>query len=140
MKNKESSFGTNTNKSHQRRAVKLKKATSESGSNLKHIRNLDWAALINDLLRILALTQNELSEKCNVSQQSVSNWRAGVRRPGVFARHVLRELANNANLTLDTYLTKPKPKVTESSIEIPEDILAFSQRISLLPKRELEKK
>ena len=108
------------------------------------MKYLDWGSLTDDLLEILVINQTQLAEKCKVTQQSVSNWKTGVRSPGVYARHVLRELTEEANLNIDKYKVKPKQKkrvkgLTDTDIPINEDILAFAQRLAVLPKRQRDK-
>ncbi|MCM8535681.1 MAG: helix-turn-helix domain-containing protein [Lentisphaeraceae bacterium] len=108
------------------------------------MKYLNWGALTDDLLEILVMNQTQLAKQCRVTQQSVSNWKTGVRSPGVYARHVLRELAKEAKVTLDDYKTIPYQKpvgktVSESSSAVSEDIMNFAQRLSILPKRQREK-
>lgn len=108
------------------------------------MKYLNWSALTDDLLEVLVINQTQLAEKCKVTQQSVSNWKTGVRSPGVYARHVLRELCKDAKLDLEQYKAIPssKAEVTkfkESDSQISEDVLEFAQRIAGLPKKERNK-
>jgi transcriptional regulator with XRE-family HTH domain len=108
------------------------------------MKYLNWGSMTDDLLEILVMNQTQLAKQCRVTQQSVSNWKTGVRSPGVYARHVLRELANEAKLTLDDYKIAPYQKLrtkglTESQTPMSEDVMAFAQRLSVLPKRQREK-
>ena len=108
------------------------------------MKYLNWGSLTDDLLEILVMNQTQLADQCKVTQQSVSNWKSGVRSPGVYARHVLRELSKEAKLKLENYKIAPYQKkrvkgLTESETPIPEEILAFAERLSALSKRQREK-
>ena len=108
------------------------------------MKYLNWAALVDDLQEILVMTQTTLADKCQVTQQSVSNWKTGVRSPGVYARHVLRELCKEAKLKIESYKIEPKQRKrvkgqTESETPLPEEILAFAERLAVLSKRQRDK-
>ena len=108
------------------------------------MKYLNWGSLTDDLLEVLVMNQTQLADKCKVTQQSVSNWKTGVRSPGVYARHVLRELANDAKLNVEDYkiaaYQKERAKgMSNSDIPVSEEILAFAQRLAALPKRQREK-
>ncbi|MCH2206469.1 MAG: helix-turn-helix domain-containing protein [Lentisphaerales bacterium] len=108
------------------------------------MKYLNWGAMTDDLLEVLVMNQTQLAKQCRVTQQSVSNWKTGVRSPGVYARHVLRELAKEAKLTIEDYKITPYQKMrakgmTETQSPVSEDIMAFAQRLSVLPKRQREK-
>jgi DNA-binding transcriptional regulator YiaG len=49
------------------------------------VKKLDWNLLAKDMLDSLFLSQQALSECCNVSQQSISNWKNRARNPGISA-------------------------------------------------------
>ena len=108
------------------------------------MKYLNWGALTDDLLEVLVMNQTQLARKCKVTQQSVSNWKTGVRSPGVYARHVLRELAKDAKLNLEDYKISAYQKtrtkgLTDNDSPMSEEILAFAQRLTVLPKRQREK-
>lgn len=108
------------------------------------MKYLNWGAMTDDLLEILVMNQTQLASQCKVTQQSVSNWKTGVRSPGVYARHVLRELSKEAKLNIEDYKIVPFQKLpskglTESESPVSEEIMAFAQRLSVLPKRQREK-
>jgi hypothetical protein len=108
------------------------------------MKNLNWSSLTDDLLEILIMNQTDLSAKCKVTQQSISNWKTGTRSPGVYARHVLRELAKEANLKIEDYKVKPPKKVKskaklDKKASVPEDILNFAQRVAALPNNQRNK-
>jgi len=50
---------------------------------------IDWARLVEDLLETNVWTQKKLAGKCEVTQQTISNWSNRVRSPGLYARHEL---------------------------------------------------
>jgi hypothetical protein len=106
------------------------------------MRDLNWGLLTDDLLEILVLNQTQLSEMCKVTQQSVSNWKTGVRSPGVYARHVLRELAVDAKIKLENYSIKSvvnkasAKQLNDEEETISEEVLLFAQRLSLLPQKQ----
>jgi hypothetical protein len=108
------------------------------------MKDLNWGLLTDDLLEILVINQTQLSEMCKVTQQSVSNWKTGVRSPGVYARHVLRELATEAKVKLESYKKKGPPKKSQANVVqdvdvISEEVLAFAQRLACLPKKHRDK-
>jgi transcriptional regulator with XRE-family HTH domain len=108
------------------------------------MKYLNWGSLTDDLLEVLVMNQTQLARKCKVTQQSVSNWKTGVRSPGVYARHVLRELAKDAKLTVEDYkitaFQKTRVKgMNDTEMPMSEEILAFAQRLTVLPKRQREK-
>jgi hypothetical protein len=109
------------------------------------MKDLNWGLLTDDLLEILVINQTQLSERCKVTQQSVSNWKTGVRSPGVYARHVLRELAVEAKIKLEDYKNKSSAKKALAKVLhgneslISEEVLIFAQRLALLPKKQCEK-
>jgi transcriptional regulator with XRE-family HTH domain len=105
------------------------------------LKNLDWGKLTDDLLDCLGITQTQLSVKCKVTQQSVSNWKNGTRSPGVYARHVLRELAINAKLDLNSYENPQAGAVEMAVIEasISTEVLMFAKRLAELPQVQVRK-
>ena len=108
------------------------------------MKYLNWAAIVDDIQENLVMTQNALAEKCNVSQQSVSNWKTNTRSPGVYARNVLRGLCKEAGLKLELYKIEPRQRKrvksqTEVETPLPDEIMAFAERLAVLPKRQREK-
>jgi transcriptional regulator with XRE-family HTH domain len=69
------------------------------------VKKLDWNLLVADLLDGLLLSQQDLSERCGVSQQSISNWKNRTRNPGVFAKQMLFKIATEENIDLGKYGT-----------------------------------
>ena len=104
------------------------------------MKNLNWSKLTADILGNLQMTQQDLATACKVTQQSISNWKTGVRSPAVYARNKLRELSAEAKLKIDNYKLNQSSGVRGNpDLELPEDILAFAQRLSILPKRQRDK-
>jgi transcriptional regulator with XRE-family HTH domain len=105
------------------------------------LKNLDWGNLTDDLLDCLGVTQTQLSVKCRVTQQSVSNWKNGTRSPGVYARHVLRELAIHAKFDIDNYGQPQAGPVEIAVIEasISTEVLMFAKRLAELPHVKVRK-
>ena len=104
------------------------------------MKKVDWSVLIIDLMESLVLTQANLAEKCQVTQQSISNWKNGLRTPGVYARKKIRELASEASLKLEDYRNDPMTMIdhyTGSECkELPKDILAFAVKLTTLSEKQ----
>ena len=64
-----------------------------------------WPDLIRDIISNLRMTQSQLADKCMVTQQSISNWKKGSRKPGMYAQDKIFTLAKEANLEISDYLT-----------------------------------
>jgi hypothetical protein len=111
------------------------------------VKHLNWGLLTDDILEVLVMNQTQLATVCQVTQQSVSNWKTGVRSPGVFARNELRRLAKDAKLSIDDYKksrfsrkTKDKSKGNdENEPSMPDDIFAFALRLSNISKNQRNK-
>ena len=105
------------------------------------MKYINWSLLTDDLLEILILNQETLANKCGVTQQSISNWRTGVRSPGVRPRAVLRQLCEQAKLKLedyhlDAFSKKRLEGLSGTGAPISGEVLEFSKRLSLLsPKK-----
>jgi transcriptional regulator with XRE-family HTH domain len=56
---------------------------------------MDWPQAVTFILDELFFAQKELADKCNVTQQSISNWKMGVRSPGPYAKRRLAEILGN---------------------------------------------
>lgn len=98
------------------------------------MKNLDWSKLTSDILRILKMNQVALAAECKVTQQTVSCWKTDSRSPGVYTRNKLRDLAAEAKLNFKRYKVNNLPKPAYQK-ELPEDVLAFAQVLSVLPKK-----
>ena len=69
------------------------------------VKKIDWHLLVRELLEDLFLSQQDLAERCRVSQQSISNWKNRTRNPGIFAKQKLFELAHKEEIDLSKYET-----------------------------------
>ena len=68
------------------------------------MKTYDWSELITDIIGQLLITQSQLAEKCMVTQQSISNWKKGSRKPGIYAQEKIFALGREANLELSNYV------------------------------------
>lgn len=67
------------------------------------VKQYDWHRLTKDLMEALFINQQTMSEKCKVSQQSISNWKNHTRNPGIFAKQMLFNLAQKEKIDLSKY-------------------------------------
>ena len=103
------------------------------------MKDVDWARLTDDLLDSLVYTQKDLAEKCNVTQQSISNWKNGLRSPGNFAREVLLGLLDDAEIPRIKYyvegLDSIRKKKQKAESQLPDDVASFAIRLSNYSKK-----
>ncbi|HCE42850.1 MAG TPA: hypothetical protein DET40_04830 [Lentisphaeria bacterium] len=66
-----------------------------------------WHLLVRELLEGMFFSQQDLAEHCKVTQQSISSWKNGVRKPGDFARRRILELAREAEIDPGRYECDP---------------------------------
>ena len=71
---------------------------------MKKNKFIDWQELVSDLLEVASLKQARLAEKLGVKQQSVSNWKTGLRNPGLESRNKLRSLAHENGFAVEGYV------------------------------------
>ena len=64
---------------------------------------VDWPKLVSFVLDDLFFSQKELATHCNVTQQSVSNWKTSVRQPGPFAKRKLADIVSNSGVRLCSF-------------------------------------
>ena len=64
---------------------------------------INWSKLVTYILEDLFFSQKELAELCNVTQQSISNWKMQVRSPGPYAKRKLTEIAEANGLKLSVF-------------------------------------
>ncbi|HCE43679.1 MAG TPA: hypothetical protein DET40_09030 [Lentisphaeria bacterium] len=81
------------------------------------MKKIDWHLLVRELLEGLFLSQQELAERCRVSQQSISNWKNRTRNPGIFAKKKLYELAEKEEIDISKYETDPARDVVTRYLE-----------------------
>ena len=73
-------------------------------------KKIDWNSLVKEELK--GLTQQELAERCKVSQQSISNWKNRTRNPGIYAKQELFKLAQKKGIDLSKYeIVSPKDAI-----------------------------
>ncbi len=76
------------------------------------VNKLDWNLLLKDMLEGMFLSQQALSDRCKVSQQSISNWKNRTRNPGISAKKMLFELAIKEKIDLGKYeIASPKDTI-----------------------------
>ncbi len=76
------------------------------------VKKLDWNLLAKDMLDGLCLSQQALSDRCKVSQQSISNWKNRVRNPGISAKKMIFALATKEKIDLGKYeIASPKDTI-----------------------------
>ena len=68
------------------------------------MKEYNWPEIIRDIISNLRMTQSQLADKCMVTQQSISNWKKGSRKPGMYAQDKIFALANEAQLEISDYL------------------------------------
>jgi PAS domain S-box-containing protein len=76
------------------------------------MKDMNWRDLVIKLLENLLLSQNELAELCQVSQQTVSSWKKGHRTPGLFARKKLLKIVGDSGLKLNIPRSASKKHLT----------------------------
>jgi len=64
---------------------------------------MNWSKLVTYILEDLFYSQKELAELCNVTQQSISNWKMRVRSPGPYAKRKLTEIAESNGIRLSVF-------------------------------------
>jgi transcriptional regulator with XRE-family HTH domain len=103
------------------------------------MKDVDWAKLTGDLLEGMVYTQSGLAEQCMVTQQSISNWKNGLRSPGGFARKKLFELMLMANMDKSRYLVdgidQLRKEIKKTAKDLPEDVAEFAFRLSQCKKK-----
>ncbi len=82
------------------------------------MKNIDWHLLTRELLEGMFLSQQELADRCNVSQQSISNWKNRTRNPGIYAKKELVDLAKKEGIDLKKYETDPAREVISRYLEM----------------------
>lgn len=75
---------------------------------------IDWSQLVTFILEELFFSQKELSEHCNVTQQSISNWKMKVRSPGPYAKRKLTEIAEKNGIRLASFKVGFDPSNSKS--------------------------
>jgi transcriptional regulator with XRE-family HTH domain len=67
----------------------------------------NWLLMVRDTMDAAFMSQAAMSDKLDVSQQSVSNWLNGTRNPGAEIKPELLKLAQDAGLDIGRYESNP---------------------------------
>ncbi len=67
----------------------------------------NWPAMVMDMRDSGFMIQEEMAERFNVSQQSISNWLNGTRNPGIRSIPKLLKLARDIGLDVGKYVSDP---------------------------------
>ena len=96
---------------------------------------INWSKLVIYILEDLFFSQKELAELCNVTQQSISNWKMKVRSPGPYAKRKLTEIAENNGIRLSSFR-----RTENATKDISKDgnLLALIEIYNELPEESLE--
>lgn len=63
----------------------------------------DWSIVVAYITDEMFFSQRELSEYCNVTQQTISNWKSKVRSPGALAKEKLLEILQNGGVSTEAF-------------------------------------
>ena len=63
-----------------------------------------WNELIKDIIDALGMSQAQVAEECSVTQQTVSNWMTGARKPSIYAQEKILELAERTGISPGDYV------------------------------------
>jgi len=85
---------------------------------------VNWPNVVNFILDECYYEQKDLAEACNVTQQTVSNWKSKLQQPSPEVEQVLTDILTEAGLKVDTFIDKPDVKITDK--ELLELITIFS--------------
>ena len=87
----------------------------------------------------MVITQTDLAKKCKVTQQSISNWKNGIRCPGSYAREKLLQLIIDAKLNKDFYVIRNvslfKRRSRKLPANLPDDVANFALKLSSYSKK-----
>jgi transcriptional regulator with XRE-family HTH domain len=65
-------------------------------------KDRNWENIVNEIIDEMIISQSELAEICQVSQQAVSKWTKGESSPGKFAQRRLLKLLKQLKSIEDT--------------------------------------
>ena len=71
------------------------------------MKNYIWSELVKAVTHELVMTQSQLADECSVTQQTISNWKTGARKPGLYAQSRLLELVEQAGISHYDFLLDP---------------------------------
>jgi transcriptional regulator with XRE-family HTH domain len=75
---------------------------------------MDWSQVVTFILDELFFSQKELADKCNVTQQSISNWKQKVRSPGPYPKRRLCEILGNGGARASSFKGGNDPNVKKT--------------------------
>ena len=81
-------------------------------SDGKLSKDISWGLLVTDIMESKGLIQGDLADRLNVTQQSISQWVTGARKPNNFARRRLRTICNKLNINICDYKTTKNTSCT----------------------------
>lgn len=70
------------------------------------MKDINWPLLVQEILERLLLSQDDLAKRCNVTQQTVSNWKNKIRNPGIYAKQKLVGIINEAGMEINQFKVK----------------------------------
>ncbi len=65
-----------------------------------NMSKVDWSKLVVVILDDILYSQKELAEVCKVTQQTVSNWRNGIRNPSVYSKRQMVKILNESGIDI----------------------------------------
>ncbi|HCE42558.1 MAG TPA: hypothetical protein DET40_03305 [Lentisphaeria bacterium] len=68
----------------------------------------NWQAMVRDIMDEAFLPQEEMAAKLKVSQQTISNWLNGMRRPKEESIPELLKLAGSSGIEISSYVANPE--------------------------------
>ncbi len=77
------------------------------------IVDIDWPALIKDILEHHGWSCTRLASELKSSQQAVSSWKRDVRTPSVYFRKKLRDIIEGLGINVTSY------EITENHLIVP---------------------
>lgn len=98
-------------------------------------KKIDWSKIVIFLLDELFFAQKELAEVCNVTQQSVSNWKNKVRDPSPQAKRKLIEMLDGKEIRINTFYSDYDPK---QQIEKDDSVKELFELYHAIPKQKKE--
>jgi transcriptional regulator with XRE-family HTH domain len=95
---------------------------------------INWSQVVTFILDNLFFSQKELAEHCNVTQQSISNWKMKVRTPGPYAKRKLTEIASNAGASMTSFKMGYKPQDQTSPDVVLQELINLYNELPLKEK------
>ena len=95
---------------------------------------INWSQVVTFILEELFLSQKELAETCNVTQQSISNWKMKVRFPGPYAKRKLVEIIGNSGASMMSFKIGYKPKDQTSPDVALQELINIYNELALKEK------